>query len=141
MEQQRPSTATVTRRVEWVDTDASGYHHNSLIMRLVEQAEHRLVRDAGILEEFVRSAPRVRHEVDFTGRLSFGQEATATVVCERMGRASVTFAFEVWGEPRHGAPRYRAASGRVVVAHVPAGAERAAPWPDHLRAALVPRES
>nr|NLI50132.1 acyl-CoA thioesterase [Propionibacterium sp.] len=139
MEQQRPSTATLTRRVEWVDTDASGHHHHSLIMRLVEQAEHRLIRDAGILEDYFSAAPRVRQEVDFTAPLAFGQEVTVTVVCERVGRSSVTFAFEVWGEAHAGEPRRRAASGRVVAAHVPAGAERALPWPDHLRAALVPR--
>ena len=33
---ENPSTATVTRRVEWIDTDASGHQHNSLVMRLVE---------------------------------------------------------------------------------------------------------
>lgn len=140
MDQQQPSTATVTRRVEWTDTDASGYHHNSLILRLVEEAEHRLVADAGILQEYFHAAPRVRHEVDYTGRLAFDQQVTATVVCERVGRASVVYSFEVWGEEFGGEPRRRAASGRVVAAHVPDGADRAAPWPEHLRTALVPRE-
>lgn len=140
MEQQSPSTATITRRVEWVDTDASGFHHNSLIMRLVEEAEHRLVADAGIRQEYYRAAPRVRHEVDYRGRLSFDQQVTATVVCERVGRASVEYSFEVWGEAFGTEPRRRAASGRVVAAHVPEGADRAQPWPDGMRAALVPRE-
>ena len=115
MEQQSPSTATITRRVEWVDTDASGFHHNSLIMRLVEEAEHRLVADAGIRQEYYRAAPRVRHEVDYRGRLSFDQQVTATVVCERVGRASVEYSFEVWGEAFGTEPRRRAASGRVVL--------------------------
>ncbi len=138
MDQQQPRTATVTRRLEWVDTDASGYHHNSFIMRLVEAAETQLLTDAGILEEYFHCAPRVRHEVDYTGRLSFSQEVTATLVCERVGRASVTFAFEVWGEAFADQPRRRAASGKVVAAHVAAGDDRATPWPEHLRAALAP---
>ncbi len=135
-----PSAAQVTRRVEWVDTDASGHHHNSLIMRLVEAAEASLVSAAGIAEYYAAAAPRVRHEIDFTGPLDFGQDATATVVVERLGRASITLSFDVWGEPFAGRPRRPAASGRVVAAHVPPGATRAEPWPDAVRAALRARD-
>lgn len=134
----QPSTATVSRRVEWVDTDASGHQHNSLIMRLVEAAEHQLIRDVGILDAYFSCAPRVRHEIDFVGKLYFGQPVTATIVCERVGRASISYTFEVWGEEYNATPRRRAASGRVIVAHVPAGLERATAWPDEIRDALVP---
>lgn len=140
MEKPQPSSATVSRRVEWVDTDASGHQHNSLIIRLAEAAEHELVRTAGVLDEYFSAAPRVRQEVDYSGKLYFGQPVTATMVCERLGRASVTFSFEVWGEEYGDTPRRMAASGKIVAAHVPPGTERATPWPESIRAALVPRE-
>ncbi|WP_300079081.1 thioesterase family protein [Propioniciclava sp.] len=131
-------SATVTRRVEWIDTDASGHHHNALVWRLAESAERALLAQAGVLEEYFWAAPRVHQEADFTATLHFDQEVTCTLTVEKLGRASITFAFEVWGEARDGEPRRRAASGRIVAAHVPSGAERAAPWPPTIAAALDP---
>jgi len=141
MTSHEPSTATVTRRVEWVDTDASGHQHNSLIVRLLEAAEHELILLAGITEEYMVGAPRVRQEIDFTGKLYFGQTVTASIVVERVGRASITYSFDVWGEAFKDVPRRKAASGRLVVAHVPAGSYQAGPWPDAVRAALTPRQT
>jgi acyl-CoA thioester hydrolase len=123
-------------RVEWMDTDASGHHHNSSIVRFVEAAEAELMRDRGLLEYFGVS-PRVRYEADFASTLRFGQEVTATVVLERVGTSSLTFRFEVWGERTGGHPRRLAARGRYVTVHVPGGADRSAPWPEHWRAALT----
>jgi len=134
------STATVVRRVEWVDTDASGHQHNGIIMRLVEAAEALLMADAGILAEYFWSAPRVRQEINFSGLLYFGQEVSTTIVVEQMGRKSITFSFEVWGETWNEAPRRLAASGEVVAAHVPVGKERSEPWPETIFHALTPRK-
>lgn len=138
--QRAPSTATVARRVEWVDTDASGHHHNGLVMRLVEAAEAELMTDAGVLSDYFWSAPRVRQEIDFSGLLYFGQQVSTTIEVEKLGRSSITFNFEVWGEAWNGAPRRLAASGKVVAAHVPQGAERSEPWPDAISRALTPRK-
>lgn len=134
------STATVTGRVQWVDTDASGHQHNSLIMRLAEAAEAELMEAEGIRKAYFAVAPRVRHEINYEGKLYFGQGVTATIVLERLGRSSITFSFEVWGEEFEGRPRHRAASGLWVAAHVPSGSESAAPWPEAIVAALHPRE-
>lgn len=136
-----PLCAAVTRYVEWVDTDASGHQHNALIMRLVEAAERELMTKAGIVEEYFWCAPRVRQEIDFTGKLYFGQQATATVTVEKLGRKSLALAFEVWGE-RHGPTLRRlAARGRMVSAHVPRGTERSTTWPPAIAAALRPRQA
>lgn len=135
-----PSTATVTRRVEWVDTDASGHQHNGIVMRLVESAEAELMAGAGVLAEYFWCAPRVRQEIDFSGKLYFGQAVAATIVLEKLGRSSMTFSFEVWGEQWGEVPRRLAASGKVVTAHVPQGTEHSEPWPDAIVAALVPRK-
>lgn len=134
-----PSTATVTRRVEWVDTDASGHQHNGLIMRLVESAEAELMMKAGLMIQYFRVAPRVRQEIDFSGMLYFGQDVTTTIVVEKFGRTSITLGFTVWGEAWLGRPRGLAASGKVIAAHVPVGAEKAEPWPAAITDALVAR--
>jgi acyl-CoA thioester hydrolase len=118
-----------------MDTDAAGHHHNTAIIRWVESAEAALMRERGLVGYF-GTAPRVRHEVDYEARVWFGQEVTATVVVERIGTTSMTFGYEVWGEAFEGRPRARAALGRYVTVHVPAGADAAAPWPDSWREAL-----
>lgn len=139
-EQLMPSTATITRRVEWSDTDAAGHQHNSLLLRLVESAERQLMSEAGVRDEYFWSAPRVRHEVDYRSKLYFDQEVSATIVLERLGTSSMTFTFEVWGEAFGEHPRRLAAQGRVVVAHVPRDTEAATPWPDEIRNALRGRQ-
>lgn len=133
-----PSTATVSRRIEWVDTDASGHQHNGLIMRLVESAEAEMVTAAGIEHDYFPSAPRVRQEINFSGMLYFGQYATTTVTVESIGRTSLTLSFEVWGEAVDKSARQLAASGRVVVAHVPQGSNSSQPWPSVIASALTP---
>lgn len=130
--------ASVTRNVEWSDTDASGHHHNSFLLRLVESAERELVTLAGVRDEYFWSAPRVRQEIDFRAKLYFAQEVTATVWVERMGRTSMTMGFEVWGAAVADVPERLAAQGRVVVAHVPQGTEHATEWPADIRTALDP---
>ncbi|MGW1026709.1 acyl-CoA thioesterase [Streptomyces sp. NPDC002577] len=115
-------------RVEWMDTDAGGHHHNTSIVRFVEAAEATLIRERGIAGYF-GSAPRVRYEVDFASPLWFGQEVTTAVVLERVGTSSLTFRFEVWGEAVDGHPRRLAASGRYVTVHVPRSGRGSAPWP------------
>lgn len=134
------STATVVRRVEWVDTDASGHQHNGIVMRLVEAAEADLMAKAGILSDYFWSAPRVRQEINFSGLLYFGQEVSTTIVVEKLGRKSITFSFEVWGEAWNASPRRLAASGEVVAAHVPSGKDRSEPWPEIIFHALTPRK-
>ena len=123
-------------RVEWMDTDAAGHHHNTAIMRWIESAEAALMRERRVPGYF-GTAPRVRHEVDFEARLWFGQEVTATVVVERIGASSMTFGYEVWGEAFDGRPRTRAAVGRYVTVHVPEGADGSQPWPAEWVAALT----
>lgn len=124
-----PSSASVVKVVEWSDTDPSGHHHNSLIIRLAEAAERELMDAAGLTGQHFSGAPRVRHEIDYTAPLWFGQTTTTTLTVERLGRASITYSFEVWGEEFDGHPRAKAASGKIVAAHVAAGELRASPWP------------
>ena len=123
-------------RVEWMDTDAGGHHHNTSIVRFVESAEAELMRERGITGYF-GVAPRVHYEADFRARLWFGQEVTTTVVLERIGASSLAFRFEVWGEQTEDHRRLLAAAGRYVTAHVPEGESTSAPWPSAWISALT----
>jgi acyl-CoA thioester hydrolase len=129
----RPPVASATQRsrIEWIDTDAAGIYHNSTVTRLVEAAEATLTRERG-LDGYFPVAPRVRFEADFEAPLFFGQEVTTTVSVAELGTSSMTFVFEVWGEPFAGAPRVRAARGRYVTVHLDRsgpGRPTSAPWP------------
>ncbi|WP_102157551.1 acyl-CoA thioesterase [Zhihengliuella halotolerans] len=127
----------MVRTVEWVDTDASGHQHNSAIVRWVEAAEAKLFRELE-LPEYFPAAPRVQQTVNYTAKLWFGQQVTATVTVQRIGRTSLNLAFEVVGHAHDHHPEAVAAHGTIVVAHVPAGSATAQPWPDALRAAITP---
>ncbi len=126
------ASAVYSTRVDWMDTDAAGHHHNTSIIRFVEAAEATFMRERGLLEYF-GTAPRVRFEVDFTSALWFDQEVTTTLVLERIGDSSLAFRFEVWGEQDERNPRRLAARGRYVTVHVPRGTRRSAPWPEEWR--------
>lgn len=126
--------ATHRARVEWIDTDAAGIHHNTTIARYAEAAEAALMRGLG-LEAYFAVAPRVRYEVDFLAPLRFGDEVEATVCVEQVGRTSLTLGFEVWGGPTGAAPS-RSARGRYVTVHLDRASGVATPWPDDWRARL-----
>lgn len=122
--------------VNWIDTDAAGIHHHTSIARWAEAAEADLMRGVGLAGYFP-VAPRVRYEADFTSSLHPGDEVTATIVVERLGRTSLTLAFEVSGGPA-GTPPVLAARGRYVTVHVGAPSGGTSPWPAQWRAALDP---
>lgn len=128
------------RHIEWIDTDAAGHQHNSVVMRFVEAAEARLFRELGVVSYFGH-APRVRHEIDYRAKLYFGQRVTAAVVIEYVGSSSMSFAFKVWGHPHEGRDSVLAAEGRFVTVCVPEGAEKSSPWPATVLAALKQRST
>lgn len=132
--------ATMSRRVEWVDTDAAGHQHNSAIMRYVEACEAQLFRELG-LSEYFGQAPRARHEVNFRAKLYFGQEVTTELCLERLGERSMTFSFRVWGESFQETPRRLSAEGTFVTVCVPRDSEKSAPWPGSIRQRLLSASS
>jgi len=141
----------IDTRVEWVDTDASGHHHNSAVMRWVEAAEAELIRRAW-LDDYFPAAPRVHQSIDFRAKVTFGQQVRTRLWIERIGKTSLTFGFEVLAEPEaeHGraaedaqasdacGDRVCAARGQLVTAHVDHGSTAASPWPQAWRDALMP---
>ena len=121
------SDASIDRTVEWVDTDASGHQHNSAVMRWVEAAEAELFRSLD-LPEYFPSAPRVHQAISYRAKLWFGQRITASIRIEKLGRTSLTYAFEVYGHQHLDEDGGTAAFGTVTVAQVPPGSKTAQPW-------------
>lgn len=91
------STAfTTTRRVEFSDTDAAGLMHFAAFFRLMEQAEHELLRSVGLSvhmpsgqETF--SWPRVSAQCDFRAAARFEDILQIEVRIVRLGTRSVTY--------------------------------------------------
>ena len=132
----RVGHASIDRVVEWVDTDASGHQHNSAIMRWVEAAEAELMRKLD-LPGYFPSAPRVHQEISYRSKLWFGQPITAAVGVQKLGRTSLTYAFEVRGHAHAKSAGGVAAFGTVTVAHVPPGFDKSLPWPGDLAEAIT----
>ncbi len=125
-----PASIEVRRRVEWADTDAAGHHHNTAVLRWLEEAETVLHERLGIVEQTFGRTPRVRLEIDFTERLYFRDIVSIRLAVAAVGRTSLTYSFEVArGE-------VVAARGRLVIVNAAAG-EGAQPWPAELRQALA----
>jgi acyl-CoA thioester hydrolase len=125
-----PASVEVRRRVEWSDTDAAGHHHNTAVLRWLEEAETVLHERLGIVEQTFGRTPRVRIEIDFTERLYFRDIVVIRLSVAAVGRTSLTYLFEVARDD------VVAARGRAVVVNAAAG-QGAEPWPAELRKALA----
>lgn len=124
----KPS-ATVRRRIEFVDTDASGRYHYATAMRLFEAAEAELLDQLGLLEEIYQSMPRAHVEFDYRRVLRFRDEVESTVWVERVGRSSVTLGFELRSEGE------LCVRGHLVAVYVDDQGE-ATPWSGRVRGVL-----
>lgn len=81
--------------------------------------------------------PAVRAEADYQAPLAFGDTAEIELTVERLGRASITFHYQVWRAAEPGRERVLSASGKVVTATVDLGAFTSVPVPDAIRTLLA----
>jgi 4-hydroxybenzoyl-CoA thioesterase/acyl-CoA thioester hydrolase len=85
-----------TRRVEFSDTDAAGIMHFAAFFRMMEQAEHELLRSLG-LSVVMHDAtgkiswPRVNAKCDFQSAARFEELLEIEVRIARLGKSSVTY--------------------------------------------------
>ena len=92
------STAFLTsRRVEFSDTDAAGMMHFVAFFRMMEQAEHDLLRSVGLSvvmhdAEGKISWPRVAAKCDFQAAARFDDLLQIEVRIARLGERSITYA-------------------------------------------------
>lgn len=130
------ASVTIERRIEWMDTDAAGQHHNTAIVRLVEAAEALLHTRLGIAGETFGRTPRVRSEMNFRARLRFNDRVSTTLWVEEMGRTSLRYGFTVHNVTEDGQHELVADGALVIVAFSP---EQASPveWPAHHRRLLL----
>lgn len=95
------ATAFVTsRRVEFSDTDAAGIMHFAAFFRLMEQAEHELLRSLGLSvvmhdAEGKLSWPRVKATCDYQAVARFEDMLEITVGVARLGERSVTYQHQI----------------------------------------------
>ena len=90
------TTFVTTRRVEFSDTDAAGIAHFAAFFRMMEQAEHELLRSVGLSVVMHDSAgqiswPRVSAKCDFQSAARFEELLNIEVYITRLGKKSVTY--------------------------------------------------
>jgi len=124
------ASITVTKRVEWADTDASGWYHNTVVLRWIEETENELLDRAGVLQEVIARIPRVHIEVDYRKVLRFWDQVDVHVVVTEVGASSIGFRFDV----RHKGEV--AAEGRYTAVQVDKHGEPM-PWSEAHRTALL----
>ena len=107
-------------RVAWVDTDAGGRIHFTAAFRWAEAAETALGRSLGLLEDW-GDLPRRAVEAEYLQVLRFEDEIEIELRPERLGRTSVTYAWEI---RRDGEVCIR---GRHTAVHVDANGQSAPP--------------
>ncbi len=115
-------------RVAWVDTDAGGRIHFTAAFRFAESAEIALRRSLGLLEDWGRY-PRRRVEAEFIEVLRFDDELVVGIRPDRLGRTSVTWAWQIVREDE------LCVEGRHTVVHVDS-IGRPTPLPAPVRSAL-----
>ena len=92
-----PTAFVTSRRVEFSDTDAAGIMHFAAFFRMMEQAEHELLRSVGlsvVAHDAVGtiSWPRVSAKCDFRSAARFEDLLQIEVRIIRLGAKSITYA-------------------------------------------------
>ena len=130
------SEHTVSRRVEFVDTDMGGIVHFSRYPVFVETAEHRFREAAGHLVHHTDGDgrpigwPRVSMTLDYHSPARFGDTLAIHMSVARIGEKSMTFGFDV----RVGERRIVSGTMTSVCCILdPRGDVRGIPIPDEIR--------
>jgi acyl-CoA thioester hydrolase len=126
-----PPSISIQRRVQWMDTDAAGIWHHSVVIRWTEEAEAELHRWLGIIEETFGATPRVRTEFEFHDVVHFDDIVDITLAVSALGMTSVTYEVDVSREST------RVASGKLVAVFIDRASGEKQPWPPNLRSALT----
>jgi acyl-CoA thioester hydrolase len=97
---------SITRRVEFGDTDMAGIMHFSNFFRFMEVAETDFLRARGLSVAWYEDGsklgfPRVSVACDFQKPARFEDVLTVAVMVEKLGRKSVAYRFDFTrdGEP------------------------------------------
>ena len=124
-------TATVSRRIEFGDTDSSGRYHFSTALKLFEAADCELLNQLGLIDTIYTSMPRAGLKVNYRSVLHFMDEVLVTATVAQIGRTSVTFNFEVHREEE------LCVDGEITAVYVDEEG-RPTPWRDDHRLLFAP---
>jgi len=94
-----PAAFRTTRIVEFGDTDMAGIVHFANFFRFMEAAEHAYLRSLGLsvvmeIDGGKYGLPRVSASCDYLRPARFGDELTVEVTVVKLGRSSVSYAFD-----------------------------------------------
>ena len=125
---------TITRRVEFGDTDMAGIMHFSNFFRFMEVAESDFLRSLGLSASWVEGSgkwgfPRVSAACDYTKPAKFQDVLTIAVTLEKVGTKSVSYRFDFSNQ--RGEPL---ASGRMTAVFC------RSLGPDHIEALDIPAD-
>ena len=124
-------TITIQRRVQWIDTDAAGIWHHSVVLRWAEEAEAELHRRLGIIDITFGATPRVRTEFEFPNSVRFDDAVDITLTVSHLGTTSMSYEIVVaTGEKP-------VAKGRMVVVFIDRATGEKRPWPELVRDSLA----
>ena len=135
-----PTAFSISRRVEFRDTDTAGIVHFTALLAYMEEAEHAFLRHVG-LSVYLREQgetitwPRVSAQCDFKGAVKFEDVVDIAVRVQRLGGASVTYAFEL---SHQGRPIAQGSMTSVCCKMRPAEPPQAIPMPGWIRDKLAP---
>ena len=122
---------TIQRRVQWMDTDAAGIWHHSVVLRWAEEAEAELHRELGIIDVTFGATPRVKTEFEFPSSVRFDDVVDITLNVSHLGTTSVTYEIDVRSGERP------VANGRMVVVFIDRATGEKRTWPGSVRDSLA----
>ena len=126
-----PASIIVQRRIEWSDTDASGYWHNTAAFRWIEVAETTLLQRLGIMDEIYGRLPRVRISAEFRKGLRHKDLVDIELSIADVRRSSVTYAFRMTSDG------VVAAEGTAVAVLLDRAGGTPVAWPEEYRRLLL----
>lgn len=94
-----PREFSITRRVQFAETDMAGVLHFANYYRMMEEVEHAFWRSHGLSVVFAHegreiSWPRVATSCEYFAPLRFEDELELVLTVDQVGKGSVTFVVE-----------------------------------------------
>ena len=126
-----PARIVLTRRIEWMDTDAAGIYHYTTVFRLAEAAEAELHARLDIDHLTFGATPRLNVSAAFHSSLGFNDLVEVELEVVSIGRSSLAYRFRISKEDR------LAAEGEILLCYIDRATRQSSPWPEQVRRQLV----
>ena len=116
-----PSEFSITRQVEFAETDLAGIMHFTHFYRWMEVCEHAFLRSLGLSVDLTTGDqrigwPRVKTSCRFKRPLRFEEEVEVRLIVTEIRDRSIAYAFQFW--KTEDGKRVKAAVGETIAACV-----------------------